>query len=172
MGSGKTRVGRSLAWRLGWAFADFDEEIERRTGLSIPVIFRELGEGFFREVEEDVGSSLLSGSMTVLASGGGWPAMPGRMEGLPPDTFSVWLKVTPEEALKRAAEEGPTRPLLDVPDPLGRVRELMGEREPFYKMAHVAIDSMGADPEDLAVQIEEFMKSRGPNPLRSKPPHE
>ena len=94
------------------------------------------------------------------------------MEGLAPDTFSVWLKVTPEEALRRAGADGPTRPLLAVSDPLGRVRELMADREPFYKMAHMAIDSMGADPEELAEQIEKAMKGKGRNPLRSEPPHE
>jgi len=172
MACGKTRVGKALAGRLGWSFVDFDDEIVERAGLPIPSIFRQHGEEHFRKLEEETGADLLRGTEVVLASGGGWPAHPGRMEGLATSTFSVWLKVTAEEALRRAEVEGPTRPLLEGADPMETARRLLSQREPFYMKAHVAIDSMGADPEDLAVQIEDVMKSRGPNPLRSKPPHE
>jgi shikimate kinase len=172
MGCGKTRVGRLLARRLEWAFVDFDEEITRRTGLPIPTIFSQHGEGHFREVENAVGKDLLREVRTVLSPGGGWPAKPGRMEGLPAGTLSVWLRVTAEEALSRAVKEGPTRPLLEVADPLQEARDLLAEREPFYRKAHIAIDSMGSEPEELVVQIEKVMNVRGRNPLRFLPPHE
>jgi shikimate kinase len=172
MGSGKTRVGRSLARRLGWVFVDFDDEIASRVGLPIPAIFSQHGEEYFRKVEAEVGAELLQGVQQVLASGGGWPVQPGRMEGLTEDTFSVWLKVTPEEVLRRAGSDGPTRPLLDVGEPLERVRKMLAERERFYMKAHTAIDTVGADPEELAMQIEEAIEEKGRNLLRSLPPHE
>lgn len=163
MGSGKTRVGRALAQRLGWSFHDFDEEIEARAGLSIPEIFRRHGEEFFRRMEEEVGKEALQARRAVLASGGGWPVAPGRLEELGPDTFSVWLKVTPEEAVRRAAAEGVGRPLLAVDDPLSRARALLAEREPFYGKAHAAIDSTEAGPEELAREIEDLMNERWNN---------
>ena len=89
MASGKTRVGRLLAHRLGWSFRDFDSEIVSREGLSISEIFRQHGEGSFREMEARIGSELLGEDHVVLASGGGWPTGPGRMEDLPEGTLSV-----------------------------------------------------------------------------------
>ena len=89
-GERKNPVGKLLAERLDWSFRDFDEEIYSRVGLPIPEIFRQHGEGFFRDLEEGVGEELLQWSGVVLASGGGWPAAPGRMEGLHPrDPFGL-----------------------------------------------------------------------------------
>jgi shikimate kinase len=161
MGSGKTRVGRALARRLGWGFRDFDEEISTRLGLSIPEVFQQHGEDFFRDVEGRLGEELLKEENVVLAPGGGWPVAPGRMEGLPPETLSVWLKVSAEEAVRRAREEGPTRPLLAVPDPVERARELLGEREAWYAKAQMTVDSEGVMPEDLARRIEDWVHERG-----------
>jgi shikimate kinase len=161
MGSGKTKVGQALARRLGWTFRDFDQEIRSRVGLPIPDIFREHGEARFREMEEQVGADLLQEEGVVLASGGGWPIAPGRMEGLPEGTLSVWLRVLPEEAVRRAREEGPSRPLLEVTDPVGRARQILAEREACYGKAHLALDTMEAGAEELARSIEEFMNERG-----------
>jgi len=161
MGSGKTLVGQALARRLGWAFRDFDQEIRFRVGLPIPEIFRQHGEAHFRDMEREVGAGLLGETKVVLASGGGWPADVGRMDDLPPGTFSVWLKVTAEEAVRRVREEGPTRPLLAVSDPLARARNLLSEREPYYRKASWALDSQAGDPEELARRIEEEMDASG-----------
>jgi len=161
MGSGKTQVGRALAGRLGWAFRDFDQEVRFRTGLPIPEIFRQHGEAGFREMEAKVGAELLLEERVVLASGGGWPTNEGRMDGLPEGTLTVWLRVTPEEAIRRAQQEGPTRPLLAVPDPLARARELLGNREKWYERADFSLDSQFGGPEELARQIEEMMNAKG-----------
>lgn len=161
MASGKTRVGRLLAEALNWSFRDFDDEIETRVGLPIPEIFRQHGEGFFRALEEKLGSELLSEGEVVLASGGGWPAAPGRMESIGEDTLSVWLQVTPEEAVRRARMEGLTRPLLSGPDPVTRARALLTQRISFYEMAKVAVNTAGAQPEELARSIEDFMNEKG-----------
>jgi len=161
MGSGKTQVGKALASRLGWLFRDFDQEIEARLGLPIPEIFRQHGEGFFREMEVLVGSELLGQEGVVLASGGGWPVVQGRMEGLPAGTLSVWLEVSAEEAVRRTRTEGSARPLLAVPDPVSRARELLQNRTAWYARARLAVDSEAAMPEDLARHIEGFMHKEG-----------
>jgi len=161
MGSGKTLVGQALARRLGWAFRDFDQEIRFRVGLPIPEIFRQHGEAHFREMEREVGAELLREEGVVLASGGGWPAGGGRMDRLPPGTLSVWLKVTPEEAVRRVREEGPTRPLLAVPDPVARARELLEDREEYYEKSDLSLDSLGGSPDELARKIEDMINSTG-----------
>lgn len=161
MGSGKTRTGQALARRLGWAFRDFDQEVRFRAGLPIPEIFRQHGEARFREMEAEIGGELLHGEGVVLASGGGWPVGEGRMDDLPPGTFSVWLRVTPEEAVRRVREEGPTRPILAVPDPLALARKLLREREASYEKADLAVDSLQGEPEAVARHIEEMMNATG-----------
>jgi shikimate kinase len=170
MGSGKTSVGRALAERLGWGFRDLDEEISTELGLSIPEIFQQHGEDFFRSVEGRLGEELLKEERVVLASGGGWPMAPGRMEGLPPGTLSVWLKISAEEAVRRTGKEGPTRPLLAVSDPVERARRLLEEREASYARARVTVDSEGAMPEDLARRIEDWVNQRGRGWASSRTP--
>jgi shikimate kinase len=146
---------------------DFDQEVKGRSGLPIPEIFRQHGEGRFRELEEELGRELLVEDRVVLASGGGWPAAVGRMEKLDSGTFSVWLRVTPEEAVRRVVEEGPTRPLLAVDDPVGRARELLKKREVYYRKAEVGLDSLEGNPEDLARRIEQMMAESGRERLLS-----
>ncbi|MBT8395480.1 MAG: shikimate kinase, partial [Gemmatimonadetes bacterium] len=161
MGSGKTSVGSALANRLAWAFRDFDEEISFRAGLPIKEIFHQRGEGYFRDLEKLVGEELLLEEQVVLGSGGGWPVAEGRMQNLPPRTLSVWLKVSPGEAVRRAGREGETRPLLAGPDPEKLASDLLEQRVSFYSLAHVSLDTEGAEPERLAEQIEELMKATG-----------
>lgn len=161
MGSGKTSVGRALARLLGWSFRDFDAEIESRTGRTVPEIFRSRGEAFFREVEERVGRRLLREERIVLATGGGWGAVPGRLADLPPATLSVWLRVAPEEAVRRVRADGTERPLLETDDPLKRARRLLAEREAAYREANLVLDSESAPPEGLARTILESMRVSG-----------
>jgi shikimate kinase len=153
MGAGKSSVGAALAGRLGWDFVDMDEEIRARTGRSIPEIFASGGEAAFRSLEDAVGADLLSRSRLVLAAGGGWAAVAGRLESLPAATVSVWLRVSPEEALRRASGQGIRRPMLETPDPLETARELLRLREPFYSVADVTLDTEGSDPQRLAVDL-------------------
>lgn len=155
MGSGKTTVGRRLARLLGWSFHDFDAEVEARAGMTVSRIFALHGEARFRALEAEVGRRLLESERAVLASGGGWPAREGRMDALPPGTLSVWLRVSPEEAVRRAREEGPTRPLLDTTDPVARARSLVEERAPSYRRASLILDSESAPAEWLARTIYE-----------------
>lgn len=171
MGSGKSTLGTRLAQLLGWAFRDFDEEIQSGVGLSIPDIFRQHGEEFFRSWEDRVGTELLQMGEVVLASGGGWPAKKGRMESLDQTTVSVWLQVSPEVALERARRQGATRPLLEVREPLERAEDLIRKREPFYRQAHITIDSCTAGPDELAQRIHDLIYEKGEDNLRSLPPY-
>lgn len=154
MGAGKSRVGREVARLLDWSFVDVDHEIEWRSGRRIPDIFRESGEPVFRALESAVTAELLTQSEVVLATGGGWPASPGRMEGLPPGSLSVWLRIAPEDAVSRIRSgRGRVRPLLQVEDPLQEARRLLELREPFYQKARLVLDSRRSNPQALARAI-------------------
>ncbi|MBI4537904.1 MAG: shikimate kinase [Gemmatimonadetes bacterium] len=150
MASGKTAVGKLLAHSLRWPFVDFDAVIEERTGCTIPEIFRDLGEEAFRRLEAEVGEELLARERVVLASGGGWAATPGRLDDLDPATLSVWLRVSPETAVRRARAARQTRPLLEVRDPVRTARNLLEQREPHYRRARLVVDSEDASPDELA----------------------
>lgn len=150
MGSGKTTVGRILADRLGWEFLDFDRLIAGRTGMSVEALFEAEGEDAFREVEGRIGEECLERDQAVLAPGGGWAARHGRMEELPAGTLSVWLDVTPEEAVRRAGRDREIRPLLAVPDPLIRARDLLAQRREWYRKARFAVDTVERTPDEVA----------------------
>ena len=153
MASGKSAVGGEVARLLGWRFIDFDAEIRRQTGQGIADIFAGAGEAGFRAVEARVARRLLRRDRTVLASGGGWAAQPGHMEGLAGDTLSVWLKVTAETAVERAREQGAERPLLSVPQPLEHARRLLAKREPCYRLARLTLDGENVSVAALARRI-------------------
>ena len=158
MGSGKTSVGRRIAGRLGWRFIDFDEEVEAEVGATIADIFARHGEAWFRRLEADVAERLLSERRVVLGSGGGWAAaVPGRLSGVPVGTATFWLKVSPEEAVRRAQLRPGARPLLDRPDALAVAERLLGERAPRYGEARWVVDTEGSSVEDVTAGILEIL---------------
>jgi shikimate kinase len=119
MGSGKTTAGALLAERLGWRFLDLDREIERRDGRTVPRIFSESGEAYFRHLETAALAALLGQRRIVLALGGGAPEELGNRLLLEqtPHTAVVYLAAPYATLLERckaqAAEPGATaRPVL------------------------------------------------------------
>jgi shikimate kinase len=153
MGSGKTSVGREVAARLGWRFEDFDQAVEAEEGRTVAEIFAARGEPYFREAERRVGERLLGEERVVLAAGGGWAAVPGRLRTLPPGTASFWLRVSPEEALRRISRQPGRRPLLERPDPLQAAARLIGERSRWYREARWTVDTDRSTVEDVSAGI-------------------
>lgn len=141
MAAGKTTVGRRLAERLGWAFVDFDDLIRERTGRTAAALIREDGEAALRRLEADLTDELAGRSRVVIAPGGGWGADPSNARRLGSGTLRVWLRVTPEEAVRRAGEDaGVDRPLLDD------AHALLARREPAYAAAELVVDVDGREP--------------------------
>jgi len=165
MGSGKTSVGRRLAERLGWRFVDFDDEIEGAAGASVPEIFASRGEPWFRDLEARVAERWLEEHAVVLGSGGGWAAAaPGRLAGVPKGTATFWLRVSPEEAVRRASTRPGARPLLDRGDLLAAARELAEKRAPRYGEARWTVDTEGSSVEDVTAGILEILAREFPEP--------
>ena len=131
-GSGKSTVGRQLARRLDWPFADTDVEIERRLGCSIRSYFEQHGEPAFRDVEQAVLADLVELPMRVLATGGGIVVREPNRALLAARTQVVYLRSTPEELYRRLRHDT-HRPLLRVADPVRRLRDLYHERDPLYR---------------------------------------
>jgi shikimate kinase len=138
MGVGKTTVGRRLAQKLRRPFFDSDDEIEIASGRTVVGYFRDYGEAEFRKGERRVIDRLLDGNSIVLATGGG-AFIPAETRGLLNErALTVWLKGDFDTIMERVSRKN-TRPLLQVPDPQARMRELMEERYPIYAKAHITV---------------------------------
>lgn len=141
MGAGKTTIGRLLARRLRMRFLDSDQEIERRCGVKVPLIFEIEGEPGFRARESQVLAELTALEGIVLATGGGVVLAPANRERLAAAGTVIYLRAKPEDLYERVRNDR-NRPLLATPDPLARLRELYVERDPLYQeVADIVIDT-------------------------------
>jgi shikimate kinase/3-dehydroquinate synthase len=136
-GSGKSAVGRRLASRHGAAFIDLDDEIEAQAGRAIPEIFAAEGEAGFRRRERAVVDALGAPDpgpklRRVIAPGGGAVVDPRNRWSLFHGRRVAWLDVRPEVIAQRLRRSPVVRPLVQGPDPLGRIRTLASGRERFY----------------------------------------
>lgn len=131
-GSGKSTVGRQLARRWGWPFLDTDHVIEKRLGLSIREFFEREGEEPFRDLEQSVLDELTRGEPCVLATGGGAVLRPVNREHLKQRSHAIYLHSSPEDVFRRLRHDQ-NRPLLQVADPLARLRDLYALRDPLYR---------------------------------------
>lgn len=131
MGVGKSTIGRQLARLLRMEFQDTDYEIQRRTGVDIPTIFDFEGEEGFRRREKAVVEELTGNIGLVLATGGGAVLDPENRRYLSGRGVVVYLSCSPEQQYSRT-KQNRNRPLLQTADPMGRLQELMKEREPLY----------------------------------------
>ena len=141
-GCGKSTVGRHLARQLGLEFIDSDAEIERRVGTPIRDFFALQGEAAFRDIEQEVLDELASRAGSVLATGGGAVLRPSNRDALHSHTHVFYLRASPDELFRRLRHDT-QRPLLQVADPLRRLRELYRERDPLYRRtAHFVVEAL------------------------------
>ncbi|MDE2384927.1 MAG: shikimate kinase [Alphaproteobacteria bacterium] len=140
MGAGKTSVGRRLAEKLGIPFVDADHEITLAAGKTIPEIFADHGEDYFREGERRVIARLLENGNQVLATGGGAYMNSETRDRIRDHGISVWLKADLDLLLKRVAKRN-DRPLLKEDDPAAVLKRLMDLRYPVYGLADVTVES-------------------------------
>lgn len=140
MGAGKSSIGRRLASRLGMAFVDADTEIELAANATIPEIFEQHGEGYFRDGERRVIQRLLDGRPKVLATGGGAFIQPETRAAIKSGGISIWLRADRDLLLSRVKRRN-NRPLLKVDDPAAAIDRLIAERYPVYAKADIQVES-------------------------------
>jgi len=140
-GAGKSAVGRRLGVRLDLPFIDTDHVIEQRIGCSIRDYFDREGETAFRDLEETVIADLAAQPHGVLATGGGAVLRETNRKQLRDHFHVIYLRSSPEDLFRRLRHDV-KRPLLQVADPLGRLRELHDARDPLYReTAHDVVDT-------------------------------
>lgn len=140
-GSGKSTVGRYLARRLDTPFFDCDLEIERQIGCSIRDYFERSGEESFRDIEASVVRRLTLLPAGVISTGGGVVGRAQNREMLHASSHVIYLHSTPDEVFRRLRHDQ-SRPLLQVADPMGRLRDMYAVRDPLYReVAHLVIET-------------------------------
>ena len=138
-GAGKSTVGQLLADALKRSFLDFDVEITRRCGMTVPEIFGQRGEGYFREQETALTRELAETGGMVLSPGGGWIVSDENRALLCPPARMIYLKVSPEVALHRMGAATAGRPLLNRRDPRAELERLLESRRHLYELAEVTV---------------------------------
>jgi len=152
MGTGKTTVGRTLAQRLGYQLLDSDAEIERQAGKPIADIFATQGEPAFRALERAFVEQGHPATKCVVACGGGLVVQPGMLDLLKSKGVVICLHASLETILART-QNSRHRPLLNVEDPMERIRTLYAQREPIYRQAGTMVLTDGRQLNDIAAHV-------------------
>lgn len=152
MGTGKTEVGRLLSNRLQYKLVDVDSEIENEQKMTINEIFRRSGETAFRDIESAAIKRISGIDKAVISTGGGAVLRQENMNSLREKGVIICLMASPETILKRTGNSN-DRPLLQVENPLQKIRELLGFRRPFYETADIIIDTDNKSPLEVAEEI-------------------
>ncbi len=152
MGTGKTEVGRELSRILRWKLLDVDSEIEKSQKMTINDIFKRFGEPRFREIEAEIIKIISENKNIIISTGGGAVLREENMQNLRKNGVIICLTATPETILKRTSNNN-DRPLLQVENPLEKIKELLNFRKPFYEKSDMIIDTEGKTPLQIAEEI-------------------
>ena len=165
MGTGKSSVGRMVAAQLHFDFVDTDQLIESRTGQRISDIFAQSGEAGFREAEQKVVEDLSHMRRTVIATGGGLGANTENLASLKRHALVVCLWATPEVIWQRVRTQT-HRPLLQCPDPMKKISDLLAVRGPIYRQADILISTGMRSIKEVAFQVRHAFEETRRRPLQ------
>lgn len=162
MGTGKTTIGKMLAEDDGLDFVDTDALIEEKAGnKKVTEIFDEYGETYFRQVEKDVIKDVSLRENAVISTGGGAIADKENLAQLKKNSIIIiCLTARPEVILERTKKEEGIRPLLNVNDPLKRIKELLDSRREAYMKSDIIIDTSDLTPAEAVERIKTLLKEK------------
>lgn len=153
MGSGKTTVSIALGKALDMDVLDMDTLIEEEAGLTIPEIFDQEGEAYFRELESSILESLLPSRNRIISTGGGVVLKPSNIEKLHQIGTVVFLQAN-EDHVYNNVKHDTNRPLLQVEDPKSQIKQMLELRDPIYlSSADVIIQTSGKSVEHIVKEI-------------------
>ena len=160
MGTGKSRVGKELAKKLGWRFLDTDDLIEEKCGMKIKEIFKKFGEKYFRDRESEAARKVGRLKGTVIATGGGIVLREKNIKNLRKNGILICLTSKPEVILKRIGKSN-KRPLLAPKreDALFQIRSILKKRKPYYAQADYVINTSNLRVREVVERIQLDVRS-------------
>ncbi|MGB3073971.1 MAG: shikimate kinase [Chitinophagales bacterium] len=156
MGSGKSTVGKQLAYLLQYDFIDLDEYLQKQEGATITQLFEEKGESYFREQESQYLKSFHASEKLVLSTGGGAPCFFDNMKWMNENGTTVYLKAVPKLLADRLKKEKDHRPLLrgkSNDEVIDFINQKLGEREKFYLSAKIIVDAVSLNGKKLVHEL-------------------
>lgn len=158
MGAGKTTIGRMIAKLSGLTFYDSDHEIEKKTGVKIPLIFELEGEAGFRKREASVIAELCQLHNTVLATGGGAVLLPENREQLKTHGKIIYLRGQVEDLWQRTRHDK-SRPLLQGVNMREKLAQLYQMRDPIYtELADFVVDTGSQSAQEICDDIMQLLQ--------------
>ena len=160
MGAGKSTIGKNLANRIGWAFVDTDQLVEKRCGTTISVIFEVEGEEGFRNREKKIIEEVMRKKKQVIATGGGAPTQLENRNFLSKG-FVVYLFSEPLSIWKRLRTDD-SRPILRNSKNLKKtIQNLHHDRDPIYReLADHVISGGSMQVKQIVTNLELLIKSK------------
>lgn len=151
MGAGKTTISKLLIQKLfGFIFVDTDEEIVKRENMSINDIFSLKGEDYFRKIESEILSLVLSNDNQIISTGGGIVKSKNNLENLKEKSKVFYLRASVDTLYNRV-KNNTERPLLNNSDMFKKIVSLLDERKILYEQAHFIVDT-DEKSSDIVVQ--------------------
>ncbi len=160
MGAGKTTVGKKLAEVLEIPLVDTDDLIEDKIGMKISEIFARHGEEYFRELEEQIVEEVSRLHSHIIVTGGGVVLREKNMRNLKRGGVVIYLHASPEVIYERIKNQT-HRPLLQVDDPLAKIRELMDFRAPYYANHDFTVDTSSLTVDEVVEEILMTLRKKG-----------
>jgi shikimate kinase len=164
MGTGKSTVGKELAKAIGWPCIDMDSEISKREGLTIPEIFAQKGEAYFREAESKLLKELSDQDGLVVTTGGGVVTRESNRELLQRG-FIISLYAN-KDVIRERVSQTTGRPLLAGTDMDKTIDALLEQRKAYYDQANLKLDTSTKSVPELVAEIVEVLRRNPENPLR------
>lgn len=162
MGSGKSHISKNLSKKINFQLIDLDQKISEEHQQTIPEIFQNKGEIFFRKEEKRILEEILnSENNTILSLGGGTPVYYDNMDLINGKSKSIFLRASVKTLTERVLLQKQTRPLIsklddaDIPE---FIAKHLFERNPYYSQAHFTIDTDSKEPNHISDEIIEALK--------------
>jgi len=153
MGCGKSTVGKRLAARCGFSFADTDQLFEIKHNMSIENYFKQYGEESFREEETAVLEETFLLENTVIATGGGMPCYCDNIDIMLSHGICIYLEMSAKALFNRLKNSKLERPLLQSDNLLETIQNLLSQREPYYQKANIIISGLNVEVDKLYEKV-------------------